>query len=177
MSAISPPRHCVFAGVLRVTPRFRRAWIHFWQHLLLRETPLNKTIRRGDGTQLSWTVATCRLAVYSGRMAASLRAFQGNGPGRTEIQRRDGGNRFHVHRSRGRPKGRRKTDRQSLRPPCQRASKGNCSQRPTEGHFIERRRKVADKLVKPGLWFTLPTATRAPDDLAVTRRTGAFSGQ
>ncbi len=43
VSAISPPRHCVFAGVLRVTPRFRRAWIHFWQHLLLRETLRNET--------------------------------------------------------------------------------------------------------------------------------------
>ena len=49
VSAISPPRRCVFAGVLRVTPRFRRAWIHFWQHLLLRETLRNETIE-------TWTI-------------------------------------------------------------------------------------------------------------------------
>ena len=36
-------------GVLRVTPRFRRAWIHFWQHLLLRETLRNETIE-------TWTI-------------------------------------------------------------------------------------------------------------------------
>ncbi len=40
---------CFFAGVLRVTPRFRRAWIHFWQHLLPRETLRNETIE-------TWTI-------------------------------------------------------------------------------------------------------------------------
>ncbi len=37
-------------------------------------------------------------------MASSLRAIQGNGPAKTEIQRRDGGNRFHNHRSLGQHK-------------------------------------------------------------------------
>ena len=61
MSAISPPRRCVFAGVLRVTPRFRRAWIHFWQHLLPCETLRNETIetwtiheRLGASQQADW---------------------------------------------------------------------------------------------------------------------------
>jgi len=34
---------------LRVTPRFQRAWIHFWQHLLPRETLRNETIE-------TWTI-------------------------------------------------------------------------------------------------------------------------
>ena len=61
VSAISPPRRCVFAGVLRVTPRFRRAWIHFWQHLLPRETLRNETNetwtvheRLGASQQADW---------------------------------------------------------------------------------------------------------------------------
>ena len=61
VSAISPPRHCVFAGVLRVTPRLRGAWIHFWQHLLLRETLRTETNetwtiheRLGASQQADW---------------------------------------------------------------------------------------------------------------------------
>jgi hypothetical protein len=34
---------------LRVTPRLRGAWIHFWQHLLPRETLRNETIE-------TWTI-------------------------------------------------------------------------------------------------------------------------
>jgi hypothetical protein len=37
-------------------------------------------------------------------MASSLRAIQGNGPAKTEIQRRHGGNRFHDYRSMGQHK-------------------------------------------------------------------------
>jgi hypothetical protein len=46
---------------LMVTPRFRRAWIHFWQHLLPRETLRNETIetatvheRLGGSQQADW---------------------------------------------------------------------------------------------------------------------------
>ena len=38
--------NCVFARVLRVTPRFRWAWIHFGKHLLPRKTLRNEANRR-----------------------------------------------------------------------------------------------------------------------------------
>ena len=43
-------------------------------------------------------------------MASSLRSIQANGPAKTEIQRRHGGNRFHDYRSMGRPQVRRTAD-------------------------------------------------------------------
>ena len=137
MSAISPPRRCVFAGVLRVTPRFRRAWIHFWQHLLPRETLRNETIetwtiheRLGGSQQADWLF----VATGWSPLCAQFRAT--DQPRRKSKGVMAGIGFMTIAAWGGHKCGERRTaDRQSLRPPCQRASEGNWSQRPAESLF------------------------------------------
>jgi hypothetical protein len=129
--------NCVFAGVLRVTPRFRRAWIHFWQHLLPRETLRNETIetwtiheRLGGSQHADWLF----IATGWRPLCAQFRATD---QARRKSKGVMAGIGFMTIAAWGGHKygGRRTSDRESLRPPYQRASEGNCSQRRTECHF------------------------------------------